>query len=136
MVKVRIKRSQLDRFRLKARNSKVEQIAYLIGEIPHSTIVTVSQIAYPKPMEQTPDLVSVSVDEWKRVRDKAESQGLQIVGMIHSHPNWWPVKSDQDHATQLIEGLRVSGVCAVMNRRTKVYFWLAESSLPCEIEYL
>lgn len=136
MVVVRAKRSQLASFRARARRTPKEIHAYLVGKVVSPKLVVITRFVYPVLEESTPAGVRPDYGSWKKIKEEAEAQGLLIVGDIHSHPNWWPVLSPTDHEKHIVEGNRLSGVCAVMNNRTKVYFWVAESSLPCKINYL
>jgi len=133
---IRLRKSHLNRFREKARDEENEILAYLVGTIPSPSKLTVKYFAYPELIDQSPTEVAADEASWKCIREKAEARNLAVIGTIHSHPNWWPVQSYSDHASQIKDGHRISGVCAVMNRRTKVYFWLAESSLPCKTKYI
>jgi proteasome lid subunit RPN8/RPN11 len=133
---IRLKKSQLNRFRKKARDEENEILAYLVGTVDSPHRVTVRRFVYPELVDQSPTEVCADEDSWKTIREKAEAENFSVIGTIHSHPNWWPVQSQTDHASQIKDGHRISGVCAVMNRHTKVYFWLAESSLPCKTKYI
>jgi proteasome lid subunit RPN8/RPN11 len=134
-MKVRLRKTQLDYFRSRARATDKEQFAYLVGEVNSPELVTVSYFAYPKLESSTTQEVQPDYKSWKNIRDKATKKDLVIVGSIHSHPNWWPVMSPADHEGHITEGNRICGVCAVMGRKTKAYFWVTESCLPCTIEY-
>jgi proteasome lid subunit RPN8/RPN11 len=134
--RVRIVKTQLDYFRSKARESNLEIQAMLVGRVVSPDLTVVERIVYPKQYHtQLPGNVSWFKDEYDKVREEAEEKGQRIVGDIHSHPNWWPVMSECDHRNHLEDGQRITGICATMKRKTQVYFWVAESSLPCIIEY-
>jgi proteasome lid subunit RPN8/RPN11 len=135
-MKVRLRKSQLDKFRKLARCNKNEIYAYLIGTIDTSTQVTIKRIEYPELEESTPGGVRPEYDSWEDIDQKARADGDMIVGAIHSHPNWWPVMSPSDHKAHIVDNFRVSAICAVMNNRTKVYFWTSDSALPCKTEFM
>jgi len=132
---VRLRKSQLDLFRKKAREDENEILAYLVGTVDSPQKVTVQHFLYPELVDQSPTEVCADEASWKLIREKAEAQNLAVIGTIHSHPNWWPVQSPSDYNSQIKDGHRICCVCAVMNRRTKVYFWVSSSSLPCETKY-
>ena len=135
--KVRVSKNKLDYFRRKARSTNLEIQAYLIGRVVSPQLTVIEDFAYTQEYHsQTVDDVSWYQADYDQVKKKAEEKGLRVVGDIHSHPNWFPVLSECDHTNHLAEGQRVSGICSTMNGRTKVYFWLAESSLPCKLEYV
>jgi len=133
---VRIKKSQLDYFRTLARNSPKEIQALLVGEVPTPNVIVVQVIVHPKRYEtQTYSSVSWDADEYAKVAESVAKEGFRIVGHIHSHPEWDAVLSPNDHQIHLEEGYRISGICSTQGRKTRVRFWLAESCLPCDVEY-
>lgn len=135
--KVRINKNHLDYFRKLSRETDKEIQSYLIGRVISSDITAIEKIAHVNGYElQTTSEVCWFTEDVDAAKKDAEERGLKIVGDIHSHPNWWPVLSPCDHKNHLKEGQRISGICSVMNGKTKVYFWLAETSLPCEIVYV
>jgi proteasome lid subunit RPN8/RPN11 len=132
---IKIKKSQLDYFRHLARDSAKEIQAMLIGEVLNPDLVKIVRIVYPKKYEeQTYSSVCWDSEEYKACAEKAAREGFRIVGHIHSHPNWDAVLSENDHQIHLEEGYRVSGLCSTQGRKTRIRFWLAESSLPCKVE--
>jgi proteasome lid subunit RPN8/RPN11 len=134
--KVRIKKSQLDYFRAKARETNLEIQALLIGEVVSPELTVVEQFVYPTEYAiQKPNEVSWYQDEWNLVKRSAEERGKRVVGDIHSHPNWDAVLSPNDYRAHIEEGLRICGICSTQGRKTRVRFWIAESALPCAIEY-
>jgi len=132
---VQLRRGQLDWFRRKARATDKEILACLVGTVVSSSHVRVEYFAYPDLETQTTSEVDPAEDSWQEIKKEAEDRGLDIIGQIHSHPNWWPVKSPADHDIHLHNSWRIIGVCAVMKPKTAVYFWVPESSLPCKIKY-
>lgn len=134
--KVKVKKSQLDYFRKLARNSDREILAYMIGRVVSPELTVIEYFVYPQSYEvQEKGYVKWFDDEWASVKQQAEEEGFRIVGDIHSHPEWDAVLSPLDYKTHIEEGNRLTGLCSVMGRRTRVRFWIAESSLPCDIEY-
>jgi proteasome lid subunit RPN8/RPN11 len=137
MPTVYVKKSQLDYFRSLARDTQKEVQAVLVGEVTSPDKITIKQIVHPKEYaSQAYSYVQWWADEYNRVAERAAKAGWRIVGDIHSHPNWDAVLSPDDHRNHLAEGYRVSGICSTQGRKTRVRFWLAESCLPCKIEYL
>ena len=133
-MKIKLKKTALDRFRKIARSTKLEVQAYLVGTIVSPFLVTVDYLAYPKVYGfQTKCGVAWTSEEYNELKRKAEYEGKSIVGDIHSHPAWFPIKSPQDHKAQIQEQLRVCGICSVFGKKTTVAFWLADSSLPLEV---
>jgi proteasome lid subunit RPN8/RPN11 len=134
--KVKVAKSKLDYFRRLARNTDLEIEAYLIGEVISPELTVIDEIAYTKKyMCQTTENVQWYQEDVDKVRAKAEERGKKLIGTIHSHPNYWPIVSGTDHKAHVTEQFRIIGVCATMNRKTKVCFWITESCLPCEIIY-
>jgi proteasome lid subunit RPN8/RPN11 len=134
--KVKVKKTALERFRKLARESKVEIQAYLLGNIVSPNLVVVTDFVYPKEYKaQTKTGVCWTGEEFSALKMRADFEGKNIVGDIHSHPNWFPIKSEPDHTAQIADQLRVCGICSVYGKKTYVRFWLAESSLPMEIIY-
>lgn len=134
--KVRVNKNSLDYFRRLARNSPLEIEAYLLGEIISPNLTVIDTFCYPRRYAtQTTGSVQWYVSDWEKVRDLADRTGKSIVGSIHSHPEWDAVLSEDDHTGQIKEGLRILGICSVIDNKTRVRFWLNDSSLPCEIVY-
>lgn len=135
-VKVKLKKGQLDHFRKLARNTHKEIQAYLIGEVVSPEVTVVHKFVYcTKYAVQTPSHVQWFNEEYEKVKKSAEERGLRVVGDIHSHPKWDAVMSPSDYKAHIEEGHRVSGICSTESRKTRVRFWVAEFSLPCEIVY-
>ncbi len=133
---VQIKRSQLNYFRAKARDSEKEIEALLIGSVVGGT-VTVDSIEYTKNYaEQTTCAVQWLDEEYTRVENKAKAKGLSVVGDIHSHPNWDAAPSPSDYKALLAIGHSILGICSTNNRKTRVRFWVANSCLCASIIYL
>ena len=136
MTKVKLKKGALDYFRQLARKTPLEIHAYLIGEIVSPTLVVVDKFAYPKRYEvQTPANVGWFGEDFIALKNRVEQAGKRIVGDIHSHPEWDAVMSPDDHRGAIIDALRVCGICSVYGGKTRVRFWVPESSLPCELIY-
>lgn len=136
--KVKIKKGQLDYFRKLARKSSPLEIqAYIVGKVNSPDLVTVDKLYYTKLYySQTSTEVQWYFEDYDRVKKEAEEKGLKVVGDIHSHPNWDAVMSPTDYKAHIEEGFRICGLCSVLNNKTRVRFWISESSLPCEIIYI
>lgn len=135
--KVRVSKNKLDYFRRKARATNLEIQAYLVGKVVSPELTVIEDFAYTKNYAaQSVNDVCWFAKEYNEVKAEAEERGLTVIGDIHSHPNWFPVLSECDYKNHLTEGQRVTGICSTMKGKTKVYFWLAETSLPCKIEYV
>lgn len=134
---VKIKQAQLAYFRSIARDSDKEVLAYLVGEVKSEGVVVVDYIAYTdRYCEQTTQSVRWCPEEYHREKEKAEERGRRIIGDIHSHPNWDAVMSPADHLGCITAGFRVCGIVSVYDRKTRVRFWVPDSALPCEVEYV
>jgi proteasome lid subunit RPN8/RPN11 len=134
--KVKVNKHALDYFRKLSRNTELEIQAYLVGQVVSPDLTVIDYFAYTnKYCEQTSGTVRWFLEDFEKVKKEAEEKGKVIVGDIHSHPNYWPILSGTDHTSHIREQYRISGVCATMSRKTKVCFWIAESSLPCKIVY-
>lgn len=135
-VTVTVNKSQLDYFRYLARDSKYEIQAYLVGKVLSPTHVIVDSFEYTKDYgTQTTYSIAWKTPEYDRVVKDADRRAMRVVGDIHSHPEDEAVLSANDHNALVTDGLRVAGICATSGRRTRVRFWVAESSLPCKIIY-
>jgi proteasome lid subunit RPN8/RPN11 len=133
---VRLKKGALNHFRKLARESPLEILAYLIGEVKSPEIIEIHSFAYTKTYYlQTECSVQWLLEEYTRVQKKAEEKGLRIVGFIHSHPKWDAVMSPDDYKSCLIEGHVVCGIVSVYGKKTRVRFWTPTSALPCKLTY-
>lgn len=138
---VRVKRSQAQYFRRlalrEARSTGREIQAYLVGHVVSPTLTVVDEFCYPKNYAfQTANEVRWYQDEYEKVKHAAEVGGKRIVGDAHSHPDWDSVLSPTDYKSHIEEGYRIAGICSVMNGRTRLRFWIAESALPLEVQYV
>lgn len=135
--KIRLPKGKLDYFRKKARQAEPKEIqAYLVGRIVSPELVEIVEFAYTKEYaDQSAGEVCWFREDYNRVKNSAEERGLTIVGDIHSHPNYWPVLSPDDHRNTITERHRVCGIYATMGRNSKTCFWVTDSSLPCTIIY-
>jgi proteasome lid subunit RPN8/RPN11 len=131
---VRVSEGQLTYFRNLARDSKLEIMAYLIGEVIDADTVEIDSFEYTKDYGlQKTNAVSWYEKEYERVQQKAESRGRRLIGYIHSHPNWDGVMSPEDLDHCVVNGLRLCGIVSTNNRKTIVRFWVIDSPLPCKI---
>jgi len=136
-LKIKVKRGAEAHFRKQALHSTTEEMAYLIGEVVSPTLVRVDHWRYPDEFKlKDQKNVQATQAAEDRIKVWTEKHKRMIVGTIHSHPNWEAVLSPDDHKGHIEQCHRVSGVCAVRNNRTRVLYWIAESSLPCEVEYI
>lgn len=138
---VRINRGQAAYFRklalAEAKRTGKEIQAYLVGRVVSPTLTVVESFHYTKKYaDQTTQLVRWYDDDYQAVKKAAEAAGKHVVGDVHSHPNWDAVLSPTDYCAHITEGFRIAGICAVQNGRTRLRFWVAESSLRSEIEYV
>ena len=138
---VRIKRGQAAYFRklalAEAKKSGKEIQAYMIGHVVSPTLTVVDEFRYPKQYAtQTTQAVQWYQDEYEAVEKAAETAGKRVVGDVHSHPAWDSVLSKTDYTSHIKEGFRIAGICSVNGGRTRIRFWVAESALPLEIEYV
>lgn len=137
---VRVKRSQLNRFRKLARESSKEIQAFLVGRVVNPELTVIEWFAYAKRYaKQTASEVSWFLEDYEAIKKIAEDDGLRIVGDMHSHPEWDAVMSSTDAKSHVQDGHRICGICSTLgksgNKRTRVRFWVMESALPAEIEY-
>jgi proteasome lid subunit RPN8/RPN11 len=134
---VRVNKWQLDYFRRLARATKLEISALMIGRVINPELTVIDKFVYPKAYHtQTTEEVRWFLDEYEKVRKQAVDEGLSIVGEIHSHPEWDAVLSKDDYKSHIESGSRISAICSILGRRTRVRFWIAESALPCKVEYV
>jgi proteasome lid subunit RPN8/RPN11 len=133
---VRLKKSQLARFRRIARDSPNEQIAYLIGKKCRGKHIEVQQFVYPQMDVSTPQAIKISPESVSSIHEAATRAGLAVVGTIHSHPNYLPIMSPCDLADHTSHEHYVSGIVEVTNRKTRVAFWTQHSPLVCVLEYI
>lgn len=136
-MKVRLHRGQLSYFRRRARESGPNEIfAYLIGRNISPKTVIVQHFFYPALDESTPECVVPNKDDEDNIAIDVVKKGQKVLGTIHSHPDYWPILSRTDHQSHVTDQHRISGVYAWLKGKSKVVFWTAESSLPCQIEYI
>jgi proteasome lid subunit RPN8/RPN11 len=131
--KVQVHKPQLNYFRRRARNSKKEVLAFLLGTVTSPTLTKIEKFYYPELLVQTGAAVQAYTDG---ARATAAKLNLKIVGSIHSHSDWVPILSPTDYKAHITDGDRVSGIVGTNGRHTRVYFWTVDSALPLEIEYV
>lgn len=136
--KVRLKRGALSHFRRLAREAYPKEIqAYLLGKIININTIEITDFVYTKNYHtQTNSEVAWFNEDFQRLKERADLEGKRIVADIHSHPNYFPVMSDQDYKSAVIEGLAVCVICSVYGKKTRVMCWTPTSSLPCVLEYI
>lgn len=132
---VRLHKNHLDLFRRKARDSKNEIYAFLVGRAVGKN-VNVSYFAYPAIEASAPAWVKVDPQTSFEIAEDAVSEGLRVVGTIHSHPNCLPIMSATDLRGHIQDSEIVSGIVEVTNRRTRVAFWTHNTPLTCDLEYI
>ena len=136
-MRIRVHRGQAAYFRKLARESAKEIQAYLVGEVVSPELTVVEKFAYTKKYAaQTPGVVQWYAEDYDKVKREAEEHGKRIIGDVHSHPNWDAVMSPSDYKAHIEEGFRVSGICSVTGRKTRLRFWVSDSALPVKIEYV
>lgn len=122
-------------FRRKARNSYPNEIAALLVGRTVGAMTEVHYFFYPVLDKSDNCSVELNVDSCLEAEEYANDQNLRIIGMIHSHPDCLPIMSSTDHNTHVRDGDVISGIVEVMNNRTRVVFWRADTSLSCEVKY-
>ena len=97
--------------------------------------VEIIEFRYPKNYNvQTGNNVQWTTDEYAELKERAARANVQIIGDIHSHPNWDAVMSEQDYKACILDSLIVCGICSITkDKKTRVRFWTPTSSLPCTI---
>jgi proteasome lid subunit RPN8/RPN11 len=139
---VRVSRNQLAYFRKLARSTSKEIQALLVGRVVSPELTVIEEFAYPRRYAaQSASGVSWRLDEYEAVKKDAEARGKRVVGDLHSHPEWDAVMSATDAKAHVQDGHRVCGICSTQTnargtRRTRVRFWIMESALPAEVEYV
>jgi proteasome lid subunit RPN8/RPN11 len=135
--RVRINKHALNYFRKKAKDAQPKEIqAFLIGRVISPELTIVDEVHYTKEYaEQSSSTVRWWMNDYEIVKKGAEERGLRVVGDLHSHPNWLPIMSSTDYRSHIEEGFRICGICSVIGRKTKVFFWTSESALPCCVEH-
>ena len=129
-------KNQLDYFRRKARSTNNEIYACLVGKHCGGSSTTVYSIEYPPLELSAPSIVKTDPQGLEEIESDAMSQGLSIVGNIHSHPNAVTRLSPHDHKHLFVDKEKIVGVVGIVGRRTFVDFWRQDSSLPCTVEYI
>jgi proteasome lid subunit RPN8/RPN11 len=130
-----LKKSQLDYFRQKSRNSPNEQFAFLVGDVTKNG-VEIAHFWYPRLAVSTPTQVTTEEEDDRTIAERASDEGLSVVGSIHSHPDCPPIMSETDFTGHISGGDWVTGIVSVNQRKTYVCFWSAHSALPCEFTYI
>lgn len=132
---VQISRGQLKWFRTKARSSPDEIYAVLVGRVITPTKVVVTRFHYPDINDSAKGFVDPNLESCAEIEEEAKSDGLRVLGSIHSHPDWLPIMSPNDIRSHVENKDLISGIVEVSKGRTRVVFWRHDSSLPCELTY-
>lgn len=132
---VRLHKSQLDYARRKARSTPNEIYGLLFGHLVNAQCAEIHKITYPKLDTSTPNGVDINPASLEEHIEDAAEDGHKLIGGIHSHPNYIPVMSKTDHCNHKEWEDTLSGIISIINRKTTVCFWTADSSLPAEIKY-
>lgn len=132
---VKVRRHHLDYFRKKAIKCPNEVYAVLVGFRASPTLVQIEYFKYPALEKQTPDEVIIDDHSYGVIEEDAKAYGFQVVGTIHSHPNWTQEMSKCDWEVHKQNGYHITGIVSVLSKKTFVTFWEAGSPLPCSIRY-
>lgn len=132
---VKVDRYQLNYFRRKAKKYKVEIYAFLVGKRVSGNLIEVYQFKYPEAETATASEFVADDHSWGMIEEFAKADGYTVLGNIHSHINWPPILSPTDHAMQVENNHRVTGICSVFGNKTMVSFWTTDTSLPCKLQY-
>lgn len=132
---VQIKKHHLNYFRQKSRKSKNELYGLLIGTRISPTLVKVEHIKYPKLEVSTPREVTVDSDSYFEIEENAKLNQFNVLGGIHSHPNYTPEMSQTDLKNHKDNSFSISGIVGIIGNKTIIRFWQVGSSLPATIEY-
>jgi proteasome lid subunit RPN8/RPN11 len=129
---VELHRNELDNFRRRARLSKVEILAVLLGHKLSQNLLRITNFVYPKCKASAAKLDA----DLSAIYTWAQLGGVQVLGTIHSHPEAFPILSPRDHENhRQAPADAVSGVVSVFGAVTTAVFWRADSSLPCQLRY-
>ena len=131
---VHIAKSQLDYFRTRARKSRVEIYALLFGDIISDHEVRVVYFDYTKIEQATDRSVTPDATDGNEAIQMASEAGFSLLGSIHSHPGSPAYMSPCDLKSHIEDGDLVSGIVEVCGGRTRVAFWTAHSSVPCDVK--
>lgn len=134
---VRIHKTRMAYFRRKARKCYPNEIlSYLIGRQVHKGLIEVEYLYHPKMAVSTPQELAIDVGEDEKANEFAKSKGLVVVGDIHTHPDWPPVMSGQDHHDHKVCLNKISAILSVPQKgRTHLVIWRDGTPLPCKLEY-
>jgi proteasome lid subunit RPN8/RPN11 len=110
-----------------------ETFAYLIGKQVHKGLIEVHLFYYPELDVSTPGAVETipfDIDSYAKEKD------MQVVGDIHSHPDWPPVMSHSDHCDHKKNENKITAILEVpQTGRTRLAIWRDNTPLPCKIEF-
>jgi len=134
-VLVLVDKGQLSYFRRKARQSRNEIMALLVGKQESSNLILVYRFEYPELVVSTPIEVKSDTQSTSDIEQRAKDEGLSVVGSIHSHPNAPIYMSQQDLRSHRVHRDKISGICEVTPKRTFIAFWQDKNPVPCDWDY-
>lgn len=110
-----------------------EMFAYLIGKQIHKGLIEVHHFYYPELYVSTPgEVKTVPFD----IDTHAKTKDMQVVGDVHSHPDYLPVMSSKDHCDHKKNENKITAILEVPQvGRTRLVIWRDNTPLPCQIEY-
>jgi proteasome lid subunit RPN8/RPN11 len=129
---VHLKRGQLNYFRRKALATPNEVLAVLFGWFKGDFAV-VDRFHYPDLIVATPTATEIDGTAWYEMVEEAEQDGYEVLGNIHSHPNYPPVMSSTDLEWFTDNKSRLCGIVEVTGRKTRTVFWERGTPLSCDI---
>ena len=133
---IRLHRGQLRWFRWKAKRAyPLETMALLVGRRLSPQAVGISYFCYPE-LKVGEDRVRVPVRAYEDACELANSEGLHVVGTLHSHCDALPMMSLTDKASHLSCGDLVSGILTILaSGKTALEFWQAGDCVALKVEY-
>ena len=127
-------KNQLAYFRAKAKKSRKEIMAILMGTIVSADEVDIVYFDYPKIEFSTPSAISPDQADEADAVVMANEAGYSRLGTIHSHVGVPCYMSPTDKQSHLSDADIISGIVEVCGGKTRVAFWQADSSVPCDIK--
>lgn len=134
---VRVNRGSLKYFKSKARGTKTEIFAIMFGKRLSPHLVELWHFGYPRLKVQTSDAVEPDTESYNDHIEMAEDAGLTFLGTIHSHlPHHEPFMSPCDGKSAHEANELINGLYHVNGRHSCLSFWLNDSPVPCEWDYI